>query len=79
MSTRRLATIEADHRVQLPSDWAESLCLHDLAALEKTKEGILVRPVPVVAWDDVFAAKLPMRSGPTTAEEVEVSGDDLIL
>ena len=79
MSTRRLTTIEPDHRVQLPSDSAESLGLNGLAALEKTKDGILMRPASAVAWGDVFATKLPMQSGPATAEEVEASGDELIL
>lgn len=79
MSTRRLATIEPDNRVQLPSDWAESLGLNGLAALEITNDGILVRPAPAVEWGDVFATKLPMQSGPATAEDVEVSGDDLLL
>ena len=79
MNTRRLTTIEPDHRVRLPSDWAESLGLTDLAALEMTDDGILVRPAPAAAWDEIFATKLLMQSGPATAEEVEVRGDDLLL
>ena len=79
MSTRRLTAIGPDHRVRLPSDWAESLGLTDVAALEKTDDGIVVRPARAAGWDEIFATKLPMQCGPATAEEVEVSGDDLLL
>jgi hypothetical protein len=50
-----------------------------MAALEKTAEGILVRPCRAVTWDEVFADKLPMGQQPSVLDLSDVSGDDLLL
>lgn len=79
MNDSRITTIESGHRIQLPSDWAESLGLEVLATLEKTAEGILIRPMPEVSWDEIFAKKLSIGVAPPSLEEVEVNSDDLLF
>jgi hypothetical protein len=81
MSTTQLTPLEPGHRIQLPADWAEALGLRGLVALERTTEGILIRPGPPKAWDDFFATKLQVGSAPAPQNEdiVEVSGDDILF
>ncbi|HEV3263634.1 MAG TPA: hypothetical protein VG013_42760 [Gemmataceae bacterium] len=79
MSTTQLTPVEPGHRIQLPADWAEALGLRGLVALERTTEGILVRPGPAKTWDDFFATKLQVGSAPQNEDIVEVSGDDLLF
>jgi hypothetical protein len=75
-----LTPIDADHRIQLPADWAEALGLHDQVALERTDNGILIRPCPRFTWDDIFATKLVIGSAPPDQNEddVELTGDDFL-
>src|SRR5262249_30687486 len=65
----------------LPADWVQALGLQGQIVLDKTSEGILVRPCPPVTWDDIFATRLTVRPGdPATVPEVtQVSGDDLLF
>jgi hypothetical protein len=81
MSTTQLTPVEPGHRIQLPADWAEAIGLRGLVTLERTDNGILIRPCPRLTWDDVFATRLSVRPGnPATAPEItEVSGDDLLF
>jgi bifunctional DNA-binding transcriptional regulator/antitoxin component of YhaV-PrlF toxin-antitoxin module len=44
MTFMTIATIDSGHRLQLPAEWAQALGLERLAALEKTADGILIRP-----------------------------------
>jgi hypothetical protein len=71
--------IEPGNRIQLPADWVKALGLQGQVALDKTPDGILVRPSPPVTWDDVFATKLPISHGTTDLPEVEVSNHDYFL
>jgi hypothetical protein len=75
-----LTSLEPGNRIQLPADWAESLGLANLVALEKTADGILVRPFPRKTWDEVFATKLVINSAPPHHEgdDEEVTGDDFL-
>ena len=50
-------TVDAQNRLQLPGDWAEELGIRNQVVLEKTPDGILVRPAPSLTWDEVFAHK----------------------
>ena len=75
----KITPIEPDHKIQLPADWATELGLEHIAALEKTAEGILVRPCRSVTWDEIFADKLPMGQQPSVLDLSDVSGDDLLL
>jgi hypothetical protein len=75
----KITTIEPDHRIQLPADWVAELGLEHIAALEKTAEGILVRPCRTATWDEIFADKLPMGQQPAALDLSDVSGDDLLL
>lgn len=75
----RITPVEAGHKIQLPAEWAVEFGLDRIAALEKTAEGILVRPCPNATWDEIFADKLPMGQQPSALDLSEVSGDDLLL
>jgi hypothetical protein len=55
------------------------LGLKHIALLEKTPEGILISPCPVVRWDEIFTDKLPIGSQPSALDLSEVSGDDLLF
>jgi bifunctional DNA-binding transcriptional regulator/antitoxin component of YhaV-PrlF toxin-antitoxin module len=78
MSTR-ITPVEAGHKIQLPAEWAAELGLENVAILEKTETGILVRPCSPATWDEIFADKLPMGQQPLALDLSEVSGDDLLL
>src|SRR4051812_11735493 len=74
--TMTITSIDADHRVQLPAEWAEALGLRDHVTLERTADGILVRPSPRFTWDDIFANKLVIGSAPPDEnDDVELTGD----
>jgi hypothetical protein len=49
--------------------------------LDRTNEGILVRPCPPATWEEIFATKLAIGSAPPEEQEdaAEVSGDDLLF
>jgi hypothetical protein len=81
MISTKIARLEPGNRLQLPADWVEALCLHTLVALEKTADGILVRPHPRATWDEVFATKLPIGSAPPgkDEDELKIAADDLFL
>jgi hypothetical protein len=76
-----LTPIDAGHRIQLPAEWVESLGLRGQVALERTGDGILVRPAPPATWDEFFATKLVINSAPAAADEgdLEATGDDLLF
>ncbi len=76
-----LTPIESGNRIKLPADWMQALNLHGLVSLERTDEGILVRPVPATTWDEIFATKLVIGSAPPgqTKEPVELTGDDFLF
>jgi hypothetical protein len=81
MNPTQTISLEPGNRIQLPADWAKALGLCDLVILERTDNGILIRPCPRFTWDDIFATRLSVRPGnPASAPEVtEVSGDDLLF
>jgi hypothetical protein len=76
-----LTPIESGNRIQLPSEWMQALGLHGQVALERTSEGILVRPCPRTTWEEIFAAKLVIGSAPPDQNEdvAEVTGDDFLF
>ena len=37
-------TLETDHKIKLPVDWVKELGLESGVTLERTDEGILIRP-----------------------------------
>jgi hypothetical protein len=73
--------LEPGNRIELPAEWAEALGLGGLVTLERTDNGILIRPCPRFTWDDFFATRLSVRPGDaaTAPEVTEVSGDDLLF
>lgn len=81
MNPIQITPIETGNRIQLPADWAEALGLRGQVTLERTDNGILVRPWPRFTWDDIFATKLTIGSAPPDQNEdtLEVTGDDFFL
>jgi hypothetical protein len=75
----KITPVEPDYRIQLPADWVAELGLEYIAALEKTAEGILVRPCRTVTWDEIFVDKLPMGQQLSVLDLSNVSGDDLLF
>ena len=54
-----ITPVETGHKIQIPAAWAEELGLENMATLEKTPSGILVRPHEPhqATWDEIFADK----------------------
>jgi len=75
----KITPVEPGHRIQLPADWVAELGLEHSAALEKTAEGILVRPCHTTTWDEIFADKLSIGQTIASLDLSDVSGDDLLL
>lgn len=71
-------TLETDHKIRLPLDWVKELGLESGVMLEKTDEGILIRPYTAQTWDEIYGEKLKMGN-PSALDLSEVSSDDLIL
>jgi hypothetical protein len=79
MTTTQLTPVEPGNRIYLPSEWVKALRLQGMVLLDKTDEGILVRPCPPASWDDVFATKLPIGQTSPESQELEIHTDDLFL
>lgn len=81
MSPTEITSLQPGNLVQLPGEWARALGLRGMVALEKTPEGILVRPCPQTSWDEFFATKLQIGSAPQAADddELELTGDDYLF
>jgi hypothetical protein len=79
MSDTKIATVEAGNRIRLPAEWAADLGLENIAELERTPEGIVVRRCRTVSWDDVYADKLSIGQQASTSGSSEVNADDLFL
>ena len=71
-------TLETDHKIRLPLDWVKELGLESGVMLEKTDDGILIRPYTARTWDEIYAEKLKMGA-PSALDLSEVSSDDLIF
>jgi hypothetical protein len=80
MNPTRTTPLESGNRIQLPTEWADALGLRGQVALERTTDGILVRPCPRVTWEEISATKLVIGSAPLDRDEdhVEVTGDDFL-
>ncbi|HVA46781.1 MAG TPA: AbrB/MazE/SpoVT family DNA-binding domain-containing protein [Pirellulales bacterium] len=80
MSAIQITALEPGNRIQLPADWVQALGFSSAVSLERTPEGIIVRPARA-SWDDIFATKLSVRPGDPAAEPdvTELSGDDLLF
>jgi len=81
MNTTQRIPIDPGHRIQLPAEWAQALDLCGQVILERTREGILLRPGPRVTWDETVATKLTLGSAPPddNPNAVEVTGDDFLF
>jgi hypothetical protein len=81
MTPTQITPIEPGNRIQLPAEWADALGIHDRVVLDRTAEGILVRPCLPVSWDNLFATKLTIGSAPPEKddENFEVAGEDLLF
>ena len=81
MNASQTTPLEPGNRIQIPAECAEALGLRGQVALERTSDGILVRPCPRLTWDDISATKLIIGSAPPDQDEndVEVTGDDFLF
>ncbi len=81
MGPTQVTAVEAGNRVQLPAEWSEALGLRGLVTLERTDDGILIRPGPQFTWEEIFATKLQVGSAPPDEDpdEGEVTGDDFLF
>ena len=82
MTTKQLTPVEPGNRIQLPAEWADALGLHKQVILDRTNEGILVRPCPPpITWDEIFATKLTIGSAPPQENDdgLELTGDDFLF
>ena len=70
--------LETDHKIKLPLDWVKELGLESGVVLERTDDGILIRPYMAQTWDEIYTEKLKMGT-PWALDLSEVSGDDLIF
>ena len=81
MSNSQIIPVEPGNRIQLPADWTEALGLHGRVVLQRTDEGILVRPYPPASCDEIFGARLQIGSAPPdpNPDAGEVTGDDFLF
>ena len=70
--------LETDYKIKLPLDWVKELGLESGVVLERTDDGILIRPYTAQTWDEVYTEKLKMGN-PSALDLSEISGDDLIF
>ena len=70
--------LETDYKIKLPIDWVKELGLESGVVIERTHDGILIRPYTAQTWDDIYADKLKIEN-PSELDLSEVSGDDLIF
>lgn len=78
MSTSETVPVEPGNRIQIPSEWVQALGLREQVVLNRTPEGILIRPQPSLSWDEFFAEKLVISSNKDASDEIEISKDDLL-
>ena len=71
-------SLEADYKIELPVEWVVELGLESGVVLEKTRDGILIRPNPVQTWDEIYAKKLKIGSA-SVLDSSEVGDGDLIF
>jgi hypothetical protein len=82
-----ITSLEPGNRIQLPAEWVAALGSPLAVVLDRTAEGILIRPCPPAApnpqvtWDDFFATKLVIGSAPASQDddELELTGDDFLF
>ena len=80
MNPTQIAPLESGNRIQLPAEWADALGLRGRVALERTSDGILVRPFRRLTWDEISATKLVIGSAPPDEndDDLELTGDDFL-
>jgi bifunctional DNA-binding transcriptional regulator/antitoxin component of YhaV-PrlF toxin-antitoxin module len=74
----RTLSLETDYKIKLPIDWVKELGLESGIVIERTDDGILIRPYTAQTWDEIYAEKLKIGT-PSALDLSEVSGDDLIF
>ena len=74
----RALSLETDYKIKLPIDWVKELGLESGIVIERTDDGILIRPYTAQTWDEIYAEKLKIGT-PSALDLSEVSGDDLIF
>jgi len=78
VNAMKTLALETDYKIKLPLDWVKELGLESGVVLERTDDGILIRPYTAQTWDEVYTEKLKMGN-PSALDLSEISGDDLIF
>ena len=52
--------LETNYKIKLPLNWVKELGLESGVVIERTDDGILIRPPTARTWDEVYAEKLKM-------------------
>jgi hypothetical protein len=78
MEPTHTTPLEPGNRIQLPADWVQALGLQGQVELDKTPDGILVRPSRRLTWEEFFATGLPLNSAPPdqNKDHLEITGED---
>jgi hypothetical protein len=81
MNSTKVASFEPGNRVQIPTDWVQDLGLCGAVTLERTDDGVLIRPATRYTWHEIFASRLSVKPGevPNPPEVTDVSGDGLLF
>ncbi len=70
-------TVEQDGSVRLPAEWMREFGSPAAVEAERTEEGIVLRPVRRLTWDEVFQHKVsPGTAEPKDLEDL--TNDDLL-
>ncbi|MEO8495890.1 MAG: hypothetical protein ABI614_12515 [Planctomycetota bacterium] len=75
----KIATLDSDHKIQLPPECVEELGLHGFAAMENGADRIVIRRCANLTWDEVFADKLRIGTPVAAPDLSEVSDDDYLF
>lgn len=63
----------------LPTEWAKRLGVQPVVLVEQKGDGVFLRSVAPLSWDDIFAVKLRPALLEQENELLEVSYDDLLF
>lgn len=70
--------LEHGNRIQLPAEWTEALGIRERVRLDRSEQGIMIRPCPPTTWEEIFATRLSV--GTVRNDEIQkVTGDDFLF
>jgi len=75
----KLTPVHPGNWIELPPEWVAEMGLSKYAALEKTKNGIIVSSCSDANWDEVFLEKLHIGTASESPSGIEMNGDSVLL